>query len=162
MKREFTLDIDGQQVTVAAERDGDTIRVSREDAAFTVRILAESVPGVQSGARQPTGSGAPQASAPISRAPARKPTPASKPAAPVAGDSGTVTSPMTGVIDQVLVQEGAAVTEGQTIIVLEAMKMYIDVMAPAAGTVASVSVRPGARVQEGQTLLSIDVTGGAG
>jgi oxaloacetate decarboxylase alpha subunit len=68
---------------------------------------------------------------------------------------------MTGVIDQVLVQEGASVAEGDTIIVLEAMKMYSDVMASASGTVSGISVKPGDSVKEGQQLLSIG-TGGAG
>jgi hypothetical protein len=39
MKREFTLDIDGHEVTVAAERDGDAIKVSRDDRN-TERIAA--------------------------------------------------------------------------------------------------------------------------
>jgi pyruvate carboxylase subunit B len=66
---------------------------------------------------------------------------------------------MTGVIDQVLVGAGDAVTEGQVIIVLEAMKMFIDVMAPHDGSVTSVSVAAGDSVKEGQALLSIEAGG---
>lgn len=163
MKREFTLDIDGQEITVAAERDGDTIKVSRDDTTYTVRILSESVVGVQSGSRQPTGSGGVRtaASAPPA-APGGGTPPAPQPSsAQPAGGPGAITSPMTGVIDQVLVQEGASVAEGDTIIVLEAMKMYIDVMASTAGTVSGIAVKPGDSVKEGQQLLSISA-GGAG
>jgi len=162
MKREFTLDIDGQEITVAAERDGDAIHVTRDDTTYTVRILSESVVGLQAGARQPTGGGV-QTAAPAPR-PAG-PAAAPAPSAALAGagspaEAGAVTSPMTGVIDQVLVQEGAPVTEGDTIIVLEAMKMYIDVMASSSGTVTGISVKPGDNVQEGQQLLSITAGGG--
>jgi acetyl-CoA carboxylase biotin carboxyl carrier protein len=62
---------------------------------------------------------------------------------------------MTGVIDQVLVAEGDTVTEGQNVVVLEAMKMYIDVAAPEGGTVSSVSVKAGDSVKEGDPLLAI-------
>ncbi len=165
MKREFTLDIDGQEVTVAAERDGDAIHVTRDATTYTVRILSESVVGIQAGSRQPTGGGvqtaAPAAPAPRSARPAAVPAPF---AAPIGAGSfagaGAVTSPMTGVIDQLLVQEGAPVTEGDPIIVLEAMKMYIDVMASCSGTVTGISVKPRDNVQEGQQLLSITAGGG--
>jgi biotin carboxyl carrier protein len=163
MKREFTLDIDGQEVTVAAERDGDTIKVSRDDATYTIRVLSESVVGIQSGSRQPTGSSGVRAAAPTpapARAGGAPPAPPQN-AGQSGGGPGAITSPMTGVIDQVLVQEGASVAEGDTIIVLEAMKMYIDVMASTSGTVSGIAVKPGDSVKEGQQLLSISA-GGAG
>lgn len=163
MKREFTLDIDGQEITVAAERDGDAIKVSRDDTTYTVRILSESVVGVQSGSRRPTGTSGVRAAAPTPP-PARgggTPAAAQPSSTQPAGGPGAITSPMTGVIDQVLVQEGASVAEGDTIIVLEAMKMYIDVMASTSGTVSGIAVKPGDSVKEGQQLLSISA-GGAG
>lgn len=172
MKREFTLDIDGQQVTVSAERDGDTIRVGRDGASFAVRVLAESLVGIQSAAQAPTGSGTPQVAG--GTAPAPRPAAAPKPApAPASGGgqgggdagsgaAGAVNSPMTGVIDQVLVTEGATVAAGDKIVILEAMKMFIDVMAPVAGTVSAVSVAPGDSVREGQAILTIDPAGDGG
>ncbi|MFW5695172.1 MAG: acetyl-CoA carboxylase biotin carboxyl carrier protein subunit [Alkalispirochaeta sp.] len=165
MKREFTLDIDGQEITVAAERDGDAITVTRDDATYTVRILSESVVGVQAGTRHPTGGGvrtaAPAPQAPRAAGPAAAPAPATGQGGGPPAGAGAVTSPMTGVIDQVLVADGASVSEGDTIIILEAMKMYIDVMASTAGTVTGISVKPGDSVQEGQPLLSITPLGGA-
>ena len=165
MKREFTLDIDGQQITVSAERDGDVIRVSRDGASYSVTILADSAPGLQTGAQVPTGGVGPRATGGLSSSRSGASTSAApvgggssasgRPDPPTAGGPGAVTSPMTGVIDQVLVNPGDSVAEGARLVVLEAMKMYIDVMAPTAGTVASVAVAAGESVKEGQQLLAV-------
>ena len=53
------------------------------------------------------------------------------------------------------VKEGEAVKAGQTIIILEAMKMESDVVAPVAGTVRGISVAKGASVSAGDVLCSI-------
>lgn len=50
------------------------------------------------------------------------------------------------------VQPGAAVADGDTLMILESMKMEIPVMAPAAGTVLSLTVQEGQAVAEGDTL----------
>ena len=50
------------------------------------------------------------------------------------------------------VQPGAAVADGDTLMILESMKMEIPVVAPAAGTVLSVAVQEGQAVAEGDTL----------
>jgi acetyl-CoA carboxylase biotin carboxyl carrier protein len=57
---------------------------------------------------------------------------------------------------QVLVQAGAAVSEGDELVILESMKMEIPVTAPAAGTVSEVKVKPEDQVQEGDVLTVID------
>jgi biotin carboxyl carrier protein len=54
---------------------------------------------------------------------------------------------------QVLVQAGAAVSEGDELVILESMKMEIPVTAPAAGTVSEVRVKPEDQVQEGDVLV---------
>lgn len=158
MKRELILNVDGQEVTVTAVRDGDTIRVERDGTEYAVRIVAESVVGMQAARTQPTG----QSTAAVSRpAPRSAPAPAAaKPqpagAAHSASGDGAVAAPMTGVIDSVSVNPGDGVSEGDTVIVLEAMKMYIDVMAPVSGTVQAVSVTAGDSVKEGDLLLTIE------
>ncbi len=154
MKRELTLNIDGHEVTVTADRKGDNIIVEREGKEYSVRILSESIVGIQAASRQPTGSV--QVAATSRSTPPRRPSP-SQPAsgAGVSAGEGAVLSPMTGVIDQVLVTEGASVNEGDKVIILEAMKMYIDVMAPVSGSVVSVSVKAGESVKEGQPLVTI-------
>ena len=62
---------------------------------------------------------------------------------------------MPGTILGVNVKEGDAVKAGQTIFVLEAMKMESDIVAPVAGTVRGVAVAKGASVSAGDLLCSI-------
>ncbi len=93
-------------------------------------------------------------------APAAKPAQAAAPvaapvaAAPVAGGS-KITAPMPGTILGVSVKEGEAVKAGQTLFVLEAMKMESDVVAPVDGTVRGISVAKGASVSAGDVLCSV-------
>lgn len=95
-------------------------------------------------------------------APAVKPAQAAAPvaapaAAPVAAPAGgaKVTAPMPGTILGINVKDGEAVKAGQTIFVLEAMKMESDIVAPVAGTVRGVVVTKGASVSAGDLLCSI-------
>jgi biotin carboxyl carrier protein len=62
---------------------------------------------------------------------------------------------VTGSVWKVEVEIGAKVSEDDTLLVLESMKMEVPVLAPCAGTVASIHVLEGASVLEGQTLLLI-------
>jgi biotin carboxyl carrier protein len=62
---------------------------------------------------------------------------------------------MPGQVTKVLISEGAAVERGQTLVVLEAMKMEIKVNAPHAGRVVKIAVRQGQVVDRGQTLIEL-------
>ncbi len=77
-------------------------------------------------------------------------------AAASGGGSGTVAVPMQGTIVKVLVTEGDAVEVGQTICVLEAMKMENNVNAEKAGTVKEVRVLAGASVGPGDVIAVIE------
>jgi len=57
---------------------------------------------------------------------------------------------------QVNVQPGAEVKEGDTLIILEAMKMETEITAPVAGTVKSVPVQVGSPVQGGDILVDFE------
>ncbi len=92
--------------------------------------------------------------APVKAAPTPAPAPAAAPAAP-AGEGTPVTAPMTGNILEVKVNVGDTVSEGQPVIVLEAMKMENDVPASKSGKVTSVSVKKGDTVNTGDVLLTI-------
>jgi acetyl-CoA/propionyl-CoA carboxylase biotin carboxyl carrier protein len=72
------------------------------------------------------------------------------------GGGGDIVAPMQGTILKVLVEAGDAVTAGQSLIVLEAMKMETSIAAPAAGTVAKVEVAPGDSVAAGQSLAIVE------
>lgn len=64
-----------------------------------------------------------------------------------------LTSPMAGVVQQVMVQPGDEVEAGQVVVVVEAMKMQNDLHARRAGTVKAVYVSEGQRVDQGAPLL---------
>ena len=84
-------------------------------------------------------------SAPVAR-PAARPAVASsaaKPAAKPAASKGGVKSPLPGVILDIKVKEGDEVKKGQTVIILEAMKMENSINADRDGKVASIKVSKG-------------------
>ncbi len=68
---------------------------------------------------------------------------------------GAVGSPLPGVIRDVKVKEGEAVSQGQCVAILEAMKMENEIYATTDGTVAKVHVASGQSVLEGETLVTI-------
>jgi len=72
---------------------------------------------------------------------------------------GSVTAPMHGLLLELRVARGDEVTAGQTLAVLEAMKMHYEIVAEAAGTVREVTASAGAQVAADELLLEIDVAG---
>ena len=67
-----------------------------------------------------------------------------------------VRAEITGNVWQVHIREGQEVAVGETLVVLESMKMEIPVESPAAGIVRSVAVKPEDRVAEGDLLAIVD------
>jgi biotin carboxyl carrier protein len=65
-------------------------------------------------------------------------------------------APMPGQVRAVNVVEGASVTKGQTLLVLEAMKMEIRIQAPFDGMVSSILVKVGQTVEREQILVKMD------
>ncbi len=84
------------------------------------------------------------------------PPPAIEDAGPGANAESNLTAPMPGTVVKVLVAEGDEVHEGQTLLVLEAMKMEQAVQSPHAGTVRSLPFEEGAKVAGGTLLVEID------
>ncbi|MDQ1374903.1 MAG: acetyl-CoA carboxylase biotin carboxyl carrier protein [Actinomycetota bacterium] len=67
-----------------------------------------------------------------------------------------VKAEITANVWQVHVEVGQTVAEGDTLAILESMKMEIPVESPVAGTVTEVRVKPEDQVQEGDTIAVID------
>lgn len=86
--------------------------------------------------------------------PAATPAPKAQASTAAAGETA-VTSPLPGVILDVCVKEGDAVKRGQTVMVLEAMKMENAIEATADGTVTAIKVGKGDSVLEGAPLVII-------
>jgi biotin carboxyl carrier protein len=70
--------------------------------------------------------------------------------------AGDLTTQMPGQIVNVLVNAGDAVTRGQTLVILEAMKMEIRVAAPGDGRIKRLLVNKGQIVERGQLLLELE------
>jgi acetyl-CoA/propionyl-CoA carboxylase biotin carboxyl carrier protein len=86
---------------------------------------------------------------------ARKPKRAAGKKAGSAASGDSVTSPMQGTIVKVVVEEGQEVAEGDTVVVLEAMKMEQPLKAHKAGTVTSLQAEVGATVTSGAVICEL-------
>jgi acetyl-CoA carboxylase biotin carboxyl carrier protein len=62
---------------------------------------------------------------------------------------------ITGTVWKIEVKVGDAITEGQTVVVLESMKMEMPVESPSAGKVSAVLVKEGDAVEEGAPLVEL-------
>ena len=84
--------------------------------------------------------------------------PASKPAAaaPAAAAGGAIKCPLPGPVLAIKVAVGDTVTAGQTLVVLEAMKMENNIDADRGGVVKQILVQQGATVMEGDNLIVIE------
>ena len=77
----------------------------------------------------------------------------SKQATPAAGKP--VVAPLPGTINEIKVKVGDKVNTGDTVVVLEAMKMQNNIDAETSGTITSINVNEGDAVMEGDTLVTI-------
>jgi 3-methylcrotonyl-CoA carboxylase alpha subunit len=75
------------------------------------------------------------------------------------GAGGKLIAPMPGKIVSVAVADGQNVTKGQTLVVLEAMKMEHTILAPSDGTVVRVRFKPGEQTAEGEELVVFEAAG---
>ena len=98
----------------------------------------------------PAAAAAAAAAAPVA---ASQPAPAA--AQPAAAGGNAVKAPLPGTINEILVTVGQQVNVGDTVLVLEAMKMQNNIEAEYAGTVKSINVNKGDSVMEGAVLLTI-------
>ena len=81
------------------------------------------------------------------------PAPTAKPTAAAAGKP--VVAPLPGTINEIKVKVGDKVNAGDTVVILEAMKMQNNIEAETSGTITSINVNKGDAVMEGDTLVTI-------
>ena len=144
--KEYKLKINGNDYAVTVnEVDGSVAEVEVNGTPFKVEF------------EKPIKKAAAPVAKPVAKsaAPAAAAAPVAKPAAPAGGAGTTVSSPLPGVILDVCFKEGDAVKRGQTVMVLEAMKMENAIEATADGTVTAIKVGKGDSVLEGAPLVII-------
>ena len=132
----YVVTVNGEKYEVEVERvGGGTSSLSRRPPERVSRPV-QAVPAAQAAA-------APQATSPAPAAPASS------------GPAGSVVSPMPGTILDVKVKEGDAVSVGQVVVILEAMKMETEIVSEVAGSVAAVRVKKGDAVDTDTVLVEV-------
>ncbi|NLM12350.1 MAG: biotin/lipoyl-binding protein [Epulopiscium sp.] len=123
----------------------------------TYEVEVEELQGGQAAApvAAPVTASAPAPSAPAAPKAAPQKAAASAPATSVPAGATKVTSPMPGTILDIKVNVGDTVKEGDTIAILEAMKMENEIVATASGKIASINTSKGASVNTGDLIATI-------
>lgn len=127
------------------EMEGNIAKVSVNGIPFEVE-LKQPINPAKAITRPKVVAPAPAAAAPVA--------PVARPAAP-AGAGSPVKAPLPGTISSINVKVGDKVNVGDTVVVLEAMKMQNNIEAENSGTVTSILVNQGDSVMEGATLITI-------
>ena len=146
--KEFTFKINGAEYKCAVEEiEAGLTNVTVNGKTYQVETEKPAAPAPKPAAPK----AAPvAASAPVAAAPAPAAAPA---AAPVAADGVKVKSPLPGSVIKVVVAEGQAIKKGDTLLVLESMKMENPIMADQDGTVKQIVVASGQNVMHDDVLL---------
>ena len=151
--KKYSLKINGNPYEVKIEDINESSTMARV-TVNGVKYDVEIEGGKASAVKKPQVVAAPEATG-LSVTP--KTPIATKPAAPAAAAAGLkVTCPLPGTIIALNVKEGDTVAAGQTLLVLEAMKMENNIDAERGGVVKQVLVQAGATVMEGDVLLVIE------
>ena len=150
--RTYSYNVNGAQYDVTIESiQGQMAKVNVNGVAFDVEMLGAPITEGDLPAAAPAAAPAATTAAPAA-APA---TPAAAPAKGAAGAGTPVKAPLPGVVTKVFVANGQAVKKGDTVVVLEAMKMENNITAECDGTVSGVCCAAGDSVMEGTTLVTI-------
>ncbi len=130
MREERTFIIDGERVTAEVERDGDELRITLEGDTHTVRIERGAVTSknVRKRRGRPMGQ---------------------------AQSSGSIFSTIPGKVVSIDVEVGDIVESGQTILILEAMKMQNEISSPVSGVITHIYVEEGESVESNCELASV-------
>lgn len=141
--KEYRYKINGNlyKVTVGDIEDNN-VRVEVNGTPYTVELEKQNKPKIKPVVRT------------ASTTPAAPPAAVSRPAS--VGSKSGIKSPLPGVILEIKVKEGDTVKRGQTLLVLEAMKMENDIKADRDGKVTAIKVSKGESILEGTDLIIIE------
>ena len=141
--KEYKYKINGNlyKVTVGYIEDNN-VHVEVNGTSYTVELEKQAKPKIKPVVRTE------------STTPAAPPTPISRPA--VSGGKSGIKSPLPGVILEIKVKEGDTVKRGQTLMILEAMKMENDIKSDRDGKVTAINVSKGESILEGTDLIIIE------
>ena len=143
--KEYKYKINGNEYNVAVEElEGNKANVTVNGKSYEVELDRPAKPAVSKPVARPAAAPAPAA---FPAAPAPK-------AAPAAGGAG-IKAPLPGVILDIKVKVGDAVAKGQTVAILEAMKMENNINADREGTVVSINVEKGQSIAEGTDIITL-------
>jgi pyruvate carboxylase subunit B len=123
----YSILIDNRSWQALVQREGDEYRISLDGEMYVVSVQDERTRKIQ----KALGKGA------------------------AASGEFVLKAPMPGLVRHVPVQVGEEVSQGQGLVILEAMKMENELRAPRAGTIKEVRVKPGDAVELGQALVVI-------
>uniref|UniRef100_UPI0040576F43 biotin/lipoyl-containing protein n=1 Tax=Alistipes sp. TaxID=1872444 RepID=UPI0040576F43 len=152
--KKYSLTINGNPYEVKIEDINESSTMARVTVNGT-KYDVEIEGGKVSAPKKPHVVAVPQAATDISVTP--KTPIATKPAAAAPAAGGLkVACPLPGTVLSINVKEGDTVAAGQTLLVLEAMKMENNIDAERGGVVKQVLVSAGATVMEGDVLLVIE------
>ena len=143
--KEYKYKINGNEYNVAVEElEDNKANVTVNGKSYQVEIDRPTQPAVSKPVvTRPAAAPA----APAAAAPAPK-------AAPAAGGVG-IKAPLPGVILDIKVKVGDTIAKGQTVAILEAMKMENNINADREGTVVSINVEKGQSIAEGTDIITL-------
>ncbi len=150
--KEYKYKVNGVDYTVNINSvEGNIANVAVNGVSYQIEmekpVAATPKPAAPKPAAAPAPKAAPAAPQPAAPKPAAAPAPAT--------DGKALKAPLPGVINDIKVAVGDQVTEGQVVLILEAMKMENEITAECSGTVTAISVNKGDSVMEGTVLLTI-------
>ena len=151
MKYQYTVKGVDYEVEIQ-DIEGNIANVTVNGIPFEVEMKQP----VKAGKQKVKLSGEQKASAPSATPTATAATATPAATQPAASASGKpVVAPLPGTINEIKVKVGDKVNAGDTVVILEAMKMQNNIEAETSGTITSINVNKGDAVMEGDTLVTI-------